>query len=89
MSLGFFSSCGKWRLLSGCRAQAPHRGGFSVAEHRLQAVGLQQLQLMSSVVAVPRALEHRLVGCRSQTRAPWHVESSWIGSRTRVSCIGR
>ena len=30
----FFSSCGKWGLLSGCRAWASHCGGFS-----LQSVG--------------------------------------------------
>ena len=31
--LQLFSSCGKWRLLSNCGAQASHCGGSLVAEH--------------------------------------------------------
>ena len=65
-----FSSCGEWGLLSSGSARASHCGGFFVAEHGLQAHGLQYLR-------------------RSGLVAPWHVESSWIGDWTRVSCIGR
>ena len=43
----FFSSCGKWDLLSSCGVQAAHCDGFSC--HRAWALGN-----MGSVVAAPR-----------------------------------
>ena len=53
-----------------CGARASH---CSVAEHGLQAHGLQQFwHVVSVVVAHGR-----------------HVGSSWIRARTRVPCIGR
>ena len=50
---------------------------FLVVERRLQARGLQQLQL-----AVQLSRSTRLV-------TPWHVGSSWTRAQTRVPCIAR
>ena len=53
-----------------------------VAEHGLQAHGLQQLWLAGS-----RAQAQQL--WRTGLVAPRHVGSSWTRARTRVPCIGR
>ena len=72
-----FSSCGKWGLLSRCGVQASHCIGFSVAEHGLQACGLQQLQHVGSIVVA-----HRL-------SCPWHEGSSSTRDQTCLPSIGR
>ena len=77
-----FSSCGERGLLF----VAVHRlliGVASlVAEHRLQAPGLQQLWHMGSRVQDQQLWRTGLV-------APQHVGSSRTRAQTRVPCIGR
>lgn len=72
---GAFCSCGEWGLLSGCSASAPHCGGFSCREHRLQSTdfsGCSAQELWHASLVVLR-----------------HVGSSQIRVATCVSCIGR
>ena len=77
-----FSSCGEQGLLF----VAVHRlltvVAPLVAEHRLQACGLQQLWLAGSRAQAQQLWHTGLV-------APWHVGSSWNRDRTHVPCIGR
>ena len=76
------SSCGKQGLLLVAVRGPPTAVASPVAEHRLQAHGLQQSWLM---------------GSRAQAQQPWrmglfapqHVGSSRTRARTRVPCIGR
>ena len=68
-----------------------------VAEHRLQARGLQQLQHTGFNSCSTQAQQLWLTGSRVQAQqlwhmglvAPRHVGSSWTRARTRVPCIGR
>ena len=46
------SSFRDWRLLSSCSERASHCGGSSCS--RVQALGLQELRLLGSVVGAPR-----------------------------------
>ena len=86
---GLFSSCGEGGVRSSCGAQTSHYGGFSC--------GAQALGTWVSVAAARRLQESQVPGSSAQARslwhigwfAPWHVESSWIGYWTHVSCIGR
>ena len=66
-----------------CGAWASHCGGFSlVAEHGLQAYGLQQLWLVGSSAQAQWLWYTGLV-------APWHVRSSQTRDQTHVPCVGR
>ena len=65
-----------------CGAEASHCGGFSCCGTLFQAHRRQLLWL-----TVSRA---GLSGCGTWTLVgPQHVESSWIGHQTHVSCISR
>ena len=88
---GFFSSCGKWGLLSNCGTWAFHCGGFSCC--RAQALGCigfsscgtraQQLRLPGSTTPAEKLCHMDLVVLR-------HVGSSRTRDQTRRSpCIGR
>ena len=98
-----FSSCSEWGLLFVAVHGLPIVMGSLVAEHGLQAHGLQQLWHVGSVVVVhgfsscgSRVQQLQLVGSRAQAQqlwrtglvAPQHVGSSWARDRTRVPCIG-
>ena len=73
--------CSSWAFFS-CGRQASHSAASLVAEHRLWAQGLQELQLAGS-----RAQAQGL--WRTGLVAPWHVDSSLTGNQTRAACIGR
>ena len=45
---GLFFSCGEWRLLSDCSAQASHCGDFSCCSAWTLGYGLQYLRLLGS-----------------------------------------
>ena len=76
-----FSSCGKQGLLFVAVHGLLMAVASLVAEHRLQARGLQQLCLAGS-----RAQAQQL--WRTGLVAPQHVGSSRTRARTRVPCIG-
>ena len=65
---GFFSSCGKWGLLSSCCAWASHRGGFSCCG--VQAAGHMGFSSCSS-----QASERGLWSCGAWA---WLLCSVWI-----------
>ena len=83
-----FVSCSEQGLLSSCRVQGSHCGGFSFC-------GAQPLGGATSVVAGRSgrgswALEHWLSSCGTRRFvAPRRVGSSQSKDRTRVPCIGR
>ena len=77
-----FSSCGEWRLLFVTLLDLIFAVSSPVAEHRLQAQGLQQLQHVSSRVKAQQLWHTGLV-------APGHVESSLTRDRTCVPCISK
>ena len=60
-----------------------------VAEHRLQACGLQQLQHIGLVVVAHRLQSVRSVVVVLQLITLWHVESSQSRDQTYVPCIAR
>ena len=71
------------RRLSAAAASGPPTAvAFPVAEHGLQACGLQQLRHTGSVV-VARGLQS------AGSAAPWHGGSSRTRARTRVPYVGR
>ena len=98
----------RWVFVATCRlSQVAASRGYSslwctgfllqwllVAEHGLQAHGLQQLWLAGSRA---QAQQLWLTGSRAQAQqlwrmglvAPWHVGSSLTRARTCVPCIGR
>ena len=77
-----FSSCGEQGLLFAVVCGLLIAVASLVAEHRLQARGLQQLWLMGSRAQAQQLWRMGLVALR-------HVASSWTKARTHVPCIGR
>ena len=77
-----FSSCGEQGLLFIAVPGLLNAVASLVAEHGLQAHGLQQLWLAGSIAQAHQLWHTNLV-------APRHVGSSWTRARTGVPCIGR
>ena len=65
-----------------CMSVSLRLGGISVAGHRLQGHGLQQLQLLGSRVQAKQLWHTGLVAQR-------HLGSSQTRDQTHVPCIGR
>ena len=85
MSFFFFSSCGEGGYSSLWYNRFFIAMASLIVEHRLSALGLQELQHVGSVSCSLQALEGRLSSCGARDLvASWHVESSQTGDQTRV-----
>ena len=84
-----FSSCGEQGLLFVQVRGLLIAVASLVAEHRLQAHRLQQLQHVGSVVVAHSSRAQAQQLWHMGLVAPRHVGSSWTRARTRVPCIGR
>ena len=86
--LDFFSSCGKWGMLSSCGVWACHCSGFSLQSSGSRMHRLQQLWQVDSVVTAPGLQSTSSMWCTG-IGAPWHVGSSQTRDQTCASCIGQ
>ena len=93
---GLFSSCGRRRLLSSCRARVSHRGDFCCGAWALGLKGFSSCEARFSVVAARGVssrgswdLERRLSSGGVRAKLLCSIQSSWSRDWILVSWIGR